>query len=177
MQKGKKRSKDRKIRSYETGRPAWSKEKILARVNEIAAPLCEEEGLELVHVEYQKEPSGQVLRLYIDKQGGITLDDCAFVSRQLSDLLDVHFESAHPYQLEVSSPGASRPLSGPSDYEKFRGCMVKIRTTETLDGQKNFTGILTGITNGVVGVTVDGLQRSIPFETILRGRLVNYNGE
>jgi len=175
-QKEKKRRK-KKTKSAGTDLPVLNKKAILDLVNKIAIPLCEDEGLELVHVEYQKESSGLVLRLYIDRHGGITLENCATVSRQLGDLLDVHFDESLPYRLEVSSPGSSRPLSSPTDYERFKGQTAKIRTVEALDGQKNFTGTLMGITDGIVSVQIDDLQRSIPFENILRGRLVNYNGE
>ena len=133
--------------------------------------------MELICVEYQRETGGRILRLYIDRPGGVTLDDCAVVSRQLGDLLDVHFDASLPYNLEVSSPGASRPLSGPSDYEKFKGRKAKIRTVEALDGQKNFKGTLTHIKDGVVTLTVMEKSVAIPFADITKARLINYSGE
>ena len=84
---------------------------IIGRIEALAEPLCESEGLELVHVEYQREAGGRILRLYIDRSGGVSLDDCVSVSRQLNDLLDVKLEDIGPYTLEVTSPGPERPLS------------------------------------------------------------------
>ena len=81
---------------------------VIALVNTLAEPLCKNEGMELVHVEYQREAAGWVLRLYIDQPGGVRLEDCSRVSRQLGDLLDVTVENIGPYNLEVSSPGINR---------------------------------------------------------------------
>ena len=75
----------------------------------LAEPLCESEGLELIQVEYQRESAGRILRLYIDKPGGINLDDCVGVSRQMGDILDVHLQELGPYNLEVTSPGSGAP--------------------------------------------------------------------
>jgi ribosome maturation factor RimP len=90
---------------------------MVAKVWRLAEPLCLSEGLELVHVEYQREPAGRTLRIYLDKPGGVTLDDCVNISRQLSDLLDVGLETEAPYRMEVSSPGIQRPLGR---LERFR---------------------------------------------------------
>ena len=79
------------------------------RAEKIAKSLCLSEGMELVHIEYQHEPGGMVLRIYIDKPGGVTLDDCVRISRQLNDLLDIYLEGSAAYNLEVSSPGPDRP--------------------------------------------------------------------
>ena len=102
----------------------------IAAVEGMALPVCAAEGLELVHVEYLREADGRKLRLYIDKPGGIGLDDCVRVTRHLSDLLDVELEENYgPYNLEVSSPGPDRPLVKPADFERFKGNTAKIRTT------------------------------------------------
>jgi ribosome maturation factor RimP len=151
--------------------------KIAAQVIELAGPLCEAEGIELVHVEYQRESRGRILRLYIDKPGGVTLDDCAFISRQLGDILDVSFEHSLAYNLEVSSPGLERPLGKESDYEKFRGQKASIRTYQPVDGKKKFQGILDGISDGTVLLKVNDKTVFIPFQVINRARLVNSNGE
>lgn len=151
--------------------------KIAAKVAELAEPLCESEGLELVHVEYQRESRGRILRIYIDKPGGVTLDDCVFISRQLGDILDVSFEHNPAYNLEVSSPGLERPLGRESDYEKFRGRRVNIRTFQPVDGKKKFQGVLDGISDGAVSIRVSDKTVFIPFQAINRARLVNSNGE
>ena len=145
---------------------------LTCRVREIVEPLCEAEGFELVHVEFQPEAGGRILRLYIDKPGGVTLDDCVNISRQVSDLLDISFENVGSYNLEVSSPGPERLLGKESDYNRFKGRKVKIKTSQPINGQKNFKGILSGISGGVVSVSVDGQPVVIPYKEISKARLV-----
>ena len=111
-------------------------DRMLAQVSDLAEPLCREEGMELVHVEYQREAGGRILRVYIDKPGGVGLNDCVNVSRQLSDLLDVYVERDDAYRLEISSPGPDRPLGKTADYERFKGRDIRIKTARPLDGQK-----------------------------------------
>ena len=84
---------------------------IIEQIESLVGPLCDSESLELVHIEYQREAGGRVLRLYIDRPAGVTIDDCVNVSRQLNDLLDVNLDDMGPYTLEVTSPGPERPLS------------------------------------------------------------------
>lgn len=155
--------------------PVQSRSKIIARqVFDIAEPLCEAEGLELVFVEYHPEASGKVLRITIDKPGGITLDDCAYVSRQLNDLIDVNLGDIGAYNLEVSSPGPERPIGKRTDFERFRGMKIKIRTYQPIDGQKNFTGLLKGIKNEQVTLTIDDKTVAIPYTAINKARLVDH---
>jgi ribosome maturation factor RimP len=87
----------------------------------LAEPICRDEGLELVYVQYRRESNGRVLRLFIDKTGGVSLDDCTRVSRQLNDILDVNLEDIGPYHLEVSSPGADRPSANRKTSSASRG--------------------------------------------------------
>jgi ribosome maturation factor RimP len=150
---------------------------IVAKVSRIAEPLCEAEGIELVYVEYQRESGGRTLRLYIDRPGGVRLDDCVAVSRQLSDLLDVYLDQAVPYNLEISSPGPDRPLWKKADYDRFKGCRASIRTGEPIDGRKNFKGELLGSTAGLVRLRIDGNTVAIPFDRIKKARLVDHHGE
>ena len=145
---------------------------LVRRVREVTEPLCEAEGFELVHVEFQPEAGGRILRLYIDKPGGVTLDDCVNISRQVSDLLDISFEDLGSYNLEVSSPGLERPLGKQSDYDRFKGRMIKIKTSQPINGRKNFKGILSGISGGVVSVSIDGQTVVIPYKEISKARLV-----
>ena len=154
-----------------------SDEKFLAGVNRLAEPVCDAEGLELVHTEYQMEPGGKVLRLYIDKPDGISIDDCAAISRQVGDLLDIYIESDHRYRLEVSSPGSNRPLAKQDDFNRFKGQLVRIQSSRSIDGQKKFKGTLTGIKDEVVTLTVINKSVAIPFEDITKARLINYSGE
>jgi len=147
------------------------------RVTELAEPLCEAEGVELVMVEYRRERGGRTLRLYIDRPGGVRLDDCTTISRQMSDLLDVYLEHEVSYSLEVSSPGPDRPLVRNEDFVRFKGNKAKIRTLQPIEGQKNFTGILQGLSEDRVNLRVDGNTVMIPLDQVNQARLVNYHGE
>jgi ribosome maturation factor RimP len=151
---------------------------VIQLVWELAEPICTSEGMELVHVEYQREPGGRILRIYIDRPGGVVLDDCAMVSRQIGDILDVHMDSNMPaYHLEVSSPGSQRPLSRLSDFERFKGQKAKIKIKTPIEGQRNFTGVLDGCTKEVVHLQVGALQMDIVYQNIAKAKLVNHNGE
>jgi ribosome maturation factor RimP len=150
---------------------------VTARVEKIAGPLCRAEGLELVHVEYQYESSGLILRIYIDKPGSVIMEDCVLISRQLNDLLDIHLEGSVAYSLEVSSPGSDRPLSKLEDYKRFKGEVARIKIIESLDGSKNFKGVLMGTSDENVNIMVENRAVSIPYEGIQRARLVDYNGD
>lgn len=145
----------------------------IEEIRDLAEPLCESEGYELVHLEFQAEPGGRTLRLYIDQPGGISLDDCAAVSRQLSDLLDVALDDIGAYNLEVSSPGPERPLGKLEDFSRFQGCRAKIRTARPVEGQKNFTGILSGVDKGVVNLATVAKTVAIPYDLIQRARLAD----
>lgn len=154
-----------------------TREEIISKVNELSGPLCDAEGIELVYTEYQREPLGMILRVYIDKPGGTTVQDCTHVSRQLQDLLDVHLGMSDNYYLEVSSPGFNRPLGKLSDFVRFKGCQAKIKVLQPIDGQKKFTGILSGVLQEVVAIQVGERTVEIPYQDITRARLVNYNGD
>lgn len=135
--------------------------------------LCTAEGMELVHVDFQREAGGRILRLYIDGPGGVTLDDCVNISRQASDVLDVYLENLGPYRLEVSSPGPNRPLGKMADFERFKGNSVKIKTAQPIDGRKKFTGILMGISEGMIKLSINDRTVVIPYHKIVTARLVN----
>ena len=174
------KKRDRLIKSREAEFAAKkispkNKEEFIAKVKELTEPLCEAMGMELVHVEYQRESRGIMLRIYIDKPGGITLDDCVFVNRQLSDTLDLHFDSSGSYSLEVSSPGSDRPLSKKLDFEKFRGRVARIKTIAPVNGQKNFKGVLLNISEETINMSLDDKTVAIPFKEVKSARLVNKN--
>ena len=147
------------------------------KIWQLAEPVVASEGMELIHVECIKMHSRWVFRLFLDKVGGITLNDCTTVSNQLGDVLDVHDLSRGPYTLEVSSPGLDRPLSRDCDFEKFRGAKVKIKTHIKIDGIKNFQGVLTDYLeeNGrkIARVDVAGKICSIPKSEIAKANLVD----
>lgn len=147
------------------------------KIWQLADPVATSEGMELIHVECLKMHARWVFRLFLDKEGGISLDDCTLISNQLGDLLDVHELSRGPYTLEVSSPGLDRPISRDCDFEKFKGFKVKIRTNNKIEGMKNFQGTLADYTeeNGgkVVRIDVAGKIYSIPKSEIVKANLVD----
>ena len=153
-----------------SAKPANEK-KVAAQVSMLAEPLCAIEGLELVHVEFQREANGRILRLYIDKPDGISLDDCVDVSRQMGDILDVNLEEIGPYSLEVTSPGPRRPLAKHQDFERFKGHRAKITTSRPLNGQKNFTGVLAGLSGDKINLQIGEENIVIPYQDILKARL------
>jgi ribosome maturation factor RimP len=128
--------------------------------------------MELVHVEARRESGGMILRLFIDREGGVTLDDCARVSRQVSAELDADDPLPGRYTLEVSSPGLDRPLSKDRDFQRFSGQTVRIVTAAPLDGQRHFKGRLNGLAEGSVHVVLeDGREIAIPREMMTSARL------
>jgi len=129
-------------------------------------------GFELVAVELVGNGNDRVLRVYIDHPDGITVDDCADVSRQVSAVLDVEDPIAGMYTLEVSSPGLDRPLVKAADFKRFAGSLIKLRTHEAVLGRKNFTGLLSEASDNNVVIEVDGEPYEIGFANIERARLV-----
>ncbi len=124
---------------------------VIKKIEELVQPLLDELGCELVDLEYQREQRGWVLRLFLDKEGGINLDDCAMASREISSLMDVENIINTAYSLEVSSPGIERPLKKPQDFKRFSGQLVKIKTLDSIDpdatgkNRKTFIGTLSGL--------------------------------
>lgn len=129
-------------------------------------------GFELVDVELAGQGHRNTLRVYIDGPHGVTVDDCAHVSRQLSAILDVEDPIPGSYALEVSSPGLDRPLVTPEDYRRFRGEEVKLRTTDAVDGRRNFKGRLIEASGDGIIIEVDGQRFELAIDRIERARLV-----
>jgi len=150
---------------------------VISQIWGLVEPVCEYKGIELVHVEYQQEPHGRILRIYIDRINGVTLDDCVDISRIVGDLLDMELEHIGPYHLEVSSPGFNRPLSRKMDFEKYKGKKAMVKTTQPLNGQKNFKGVLSGISEEKVMLLIDEKIVSIPFHDIHKAQLIDNHGE
>jgi ribosome maturation factor RimP len=140
----------------------------IGRVWELAAPLAENEGMELVDIELRHEGSrgGRVLRVYLDKTGGPTVDDLGRVSRQLSELLDGQEVVSGAYTLEVSSPGINRPLKRPEHFARFIGKRVRIRTRDLIGGRRSFLGILQDVAGESITVAQEGTRYDIPFSAI-----------
>ena len=141
------------------------------RVEEVALPVLDEMGLELVGVQYRREQRGWVLRLIIDKQDGVSLDDCAAVSREISQLLDIEDFVDQAYNLEVSSPGLNRPLKSMADFQRFTGRKAKIKTIEPIAGEHVFIGRIKK-TEGET-IILEGGRREVamPFSQVARARL------
>ena len=133
-------------------------ETTLVRVQQLVEPILAELKLELVDLEFKREGRDWFLRLFIDKEGGVTLDDCADVSRELGVVLEVEDVIETAYRLEVSSPGLDRPLKKAQDYERYKGRLVKVKTYEKLDPdgrgheRKTFEGQLLGLEGGKVRI-------------------------
>ena len=134
---------------------------LVGKIREVALPLCQAENAELVHVEVGPGSNEKMVRIYIDKPAGITMDDCVSISRQLGDLIDIHIERIGSYRLEVSSPGPNRPLNQKKDFHRFTGEKIKIETYEVVEGQKKFTGILEQTNDDSVVIAVDGKKVEI----------------
>lgn len=148
-----------------------AEEGVAEKVASLAGPLIEERGMELVSLEYRKEGSGWALRLFVDKDGGVTLDDCADISRMVDALLDADDIIHHEYNLEVSSPGLNRPLKKESDFQRFIGKQARIKTFEVVDGSRNFKGRIDGCEDSVVAINVDGTAHHIPLKKIAKANL------
>lgn len=145
--------------------------KVAVKIEEMVAPVAERMGVELVDVEFVKEGGRWFLRIFIDKPGGVGLDDCQAVSEQVDRLLDEKDPIEHSYTLEVSSPGIERPLKKQSDYERFKGHLVSITTYAPLNGQKRFTGHLTDASQSGIVLDIKGSQMNIPMEQVASARL------
>ncbi len=138
------------------------------RVWELAAPLAQAEGMEIVDIEFRAEGSraGKVLRLYLDKEGGPNVEDLSRVSRQLSELLDVDPSIPGPFTLEVSSPGINRPLKTRGHFERFIGKRVRVRTHQPINGRRSFLGVLQEVREDRITLKQEDTEHQIPFTMI-----------
>ena len=147
----------------------------MAKVTEIvarlAAPAVAAAGCELWDVEYVREAGEWFLRLYLDKEGGVDIQDCEAVSRVVSDLLDEADPIEGSYTFEVSSAGAERVLKRPGDFEKFMGSPVLVKLYKARGGRKEFPGHLAGYADGDITITVGGKQETFPKAEVALCRL------
>ncbi|OLN29257.1 ribosome maturation factor RimP [Desulfosporosinus metallidurans] len=132
------------------------------RIALLVEPLVKEKGLELVNVEYIKEGAHWYLRLYIDKVGGVDMDDCSGVSHAVSEMLDEKNPIPQAYMLEVSSPGLERPLKKEEDFIRFQGRLVTVHTTSLFQGYKEFSGILVGLIDDDIVLEYEDKRIAIP---------------
>lgn len=145
--------------------------KIKATVEQLVTPYLEENGFELVDVEYVKEGSNWFLRVFVDKDGGIDIDDCGRISEYLSEKLDENDPIPSAYFLEVSSPGAERPLKKAEDISKAVGKDVFVTTYEPVDGLKEFEGRLLSFVNDELVVEAGKKSHTIPYSKVASARL------
>ena len=141
-------------------------------IGELIEPAVQSLGYELVGVEYRGGPGGGLLRVYIDREQGITVDDCETVSYQVSGLLDVEDPIPGHYTLEVSSPGLDRLLFKRHDYERFTGSLIKVRLGYPLNGRRKYKGRLAGVEGETIVIEQDGESVSLPLDQIEQARLV-----
>ena len=144
---------------------------IVDTIEAFAGPLLADMGIELVEVQFRREGHGWVLRFFIDKEQGVNLDDCATVSREISAYLEVEDVIDHAYHLEVSSPGAERPLKKEKDFVRFAEKKARVKMREPVGDQKVFTGILQGVEHGSVILDQDGQKILLDISKISKARL------
>ena len=150
----------------------WSAFKILMQdLTVLFQPVVESMGYELVGVEFNA--GSGVLRVYIDHKHGVTVDDCARISHQISGILDVEDPIQQIYDLEVSSPGLDRPLFKLDDFQRFNGQMAKIKMSVGINGRRNFKGVLQGVTDArLIEIAIDGEIYQLPLGDIVKANLI-----
>ena len=146
---------------------------LVNEIYEMVKPIADELNYDIYHVEYVKENGELYLRIYIEKDGGITLSDCEALSRRVSDLMDEKDPIKDPYFLEVSSPGLNRTLFTEEHYKRFIGREIMVKFTKSVDGKKNIKGILKEVNEDSIVVEADQLI-NIPKDKI---KSVNIEGE
>ncbi|WP_082234161.1 ribosome maturation factor RimP [Halobacillus massiliensis] len=147
---------------------------------ELVTPILDQLNLELVDIEFKKEGKNWFLRVFVDKPGGIDIEECGKVSEQLSEKLDEVDPIEQAYFLEVSSPGAERPLKTPADFENYKGEFVYMKLYEPIDGEKEFEGTLLQFENNTAVVEIQiktrKKQLQVPYEKIAKANLaVTFN--
>jgi ribosome maturation factor RimP len=141
------------------------------RVHGMIDPILLNEGMELVDLEYRRESKGWVLRLILDREGGITLDDCTRVSQGVGRSLDVEDVIQTPYTLEVSSPGLTRPLKTEKDFMKYRHRLIKVKTVDPIKNRRQFKGRLLEVSESGIAIEVDGGIFQIPLSNVAKANL------
>jgi len=144
----------------------------LSELTRLLQPLVEDLGYEFVGLEHSANPKNAFVRLFIDADDGVDIDDCERVSREVAALLDVEDPIAGNYNLEVSSPGLDRPLFTPEHFERFAGEEAAVTLFAPEDGRRRFKGRILGFAEGRVRMEQDGTEVSFAFENIAKARLV-----
>lgn len=144
---------------------------VVQTVESVILPVLEDLGLELVDIEYRREGKGWVLRIFIDKEGGITVDDCTAVSHQVGDLIDIDDLIPNAYCLEVSSPGLDRPLKKEQDFIKYKERRIQLNTFAPIETRRNFKGTIKDFREGVLYLDAQGTHYEIPLDNIAKAKL------
>ena len=145
---------------------------ITTKVSKLVGPILNELGYDLVDVEYAPDRGRWVLRLYVDKDAGITIDDCVRVSREIGDLIDVKDIMNHEYVLEVSSPGLNRRLKKEKDFVKAIGKKIKVKTMTPVDGRRNYTGRLSKFEGGLIYLEMNGGLIPLPWQKVDKANII-----
>jgi ribosome maturation factor RimP len=145
---------------------------VIQEVTGIIEPILEEMGFELIDIEYLSEHGRWILRLFLDKEGGITLDDCAKASREIGDLIDIKDVISHEYVLEVSSPGLNRRLKRDKDFLQAIGQKIRVKMAVPVEGRRNFTGYLRDFKEGMLNLETAATLVLLPLKDIERANIV-----
>lgn len=149
-----------------------SKSVITVQVTDLIEPILFELGFELVDVDYLSEHGRWILRIYIDKAGGVTIDDCAKISAEFGDLIDIKEIVRHEYVLEVSSPGLNRPLKKEADFVRIIGKKVKVKMKIPVNGRRNFSGYLKDVRDHIIYIEDEGGLITLSWPEIDKANLV-----
>ena len=144
---------------------------IVDRVRAIILPIVLDEGMEVVDIEYRRESGGWVLRVILDREGGVTLDDCTRVSQEAGRSLDVEDIIPTSYALEVSSPGLNRLLKTEKDFMKYLHRFVKVKTVDPIENRRQFKGTLLGVSENGVEIQMEGRIFQIPLSNVVKANL------
>lgn len=147
-------------------------ENTAAKVASLVEPILQEMGFELIDVEFLHSQGRWILRLTVDREGGITVDDCARVSRELGDLLDVKDLIRQRYFFEVSSPGLDRPLKREKDLLRALGKKIKVRMKTPIQGRRNYFGLLTDFSDGTLYMEMEQGEAALPWAQVQKANLV-----
>jgi ribosome maturation factor RimP len=142
------------------------------KLNELLQPLVEDLGYEFVGLEYNSNPKHSVLRVYIDHENGVGIEDCETVSRETAALLDVKDPIRSRYNLEVSSPGLDRPLFTLAHYREFTGYVAQVNLFAPQDGRRKFSGPILGVNEDSVIIEQDGSKVTLGFDNIVKAKLI-----
>ncbi len=145
-------------------------ETVREKVKELVEPALEQEGIELVDVEYRREKAGWILRLFIDTKNGVTIDDCAQVSGRVGDILEVKDVFENAYILEVSSPGLDRPLKTIKDFKRALNKEVLVSTSEPVEGKNGFDGTVASVEEESFVVSCSDGSYRIPLNKVAKAR-------